>query len=73
MSQDQKAIMKIPRIARSPTSILIALLAATTVISSQMLISVPFNTAYGETGIGKDVFKVVVSIFGVTKDTGDIA
>ena len=29
--------------------------------------------AYGETGIGKDVFKVVVSIFGVTKDMGDIA
>ena len=42
-------------------------------IGSQTLISVPFNVAYGETGIGKDVFKVVVSVFGVTKEMGDIA
>ena len=49
------------------------LLAADSVVGSQTLISVPLNMAYGETGIGKDVFKVVVSIFGVTKDMGDIA
>jgi hypothetical protein len=29
--------------------------------------------AQAETGIGKDIFKVVVSVFGVTKETGDIA
>jgi hypothetical protein len=29
------------------------------------------NTAYAESGIGKDVFKVIVSIFGATKQTGD--
>ena len=49
------------------------LLAANSVVGSQTLISVPFNMAYDKTGIGKDVFKVVVSIFGVTKDMGDIA
>jgi hypothetical protein len=73
MSQDQKMIINLRRIASSQTSILIMLLAATSVIGSQILISAPLNVAYGETGIGKDVFKVVVSIFGVTKDVGDIA
>lgn len=73
MSQDQKVIMNITRIASSKTSVLIMLLAATSVIGSQTLISVPFNVAFGETGIGKDVFKVVVSVFGVTKEMGDIA
>jgi hypothetical protein len=29
------------------------------------------NIARAETGIGKDVFKVIVSIFGATKETGD--
>jgi hypothetical protein len=29
------------------------------------------NTAYAESGVGKDVFKVIVSIFGATKQTGD--
>jgi hypothetical protein len=73
MSQDQQVVIDVPRIAGSQTSVLIVLLAATFVIGSQMLISAPLNFAYGETGIGKDVFKVVVSIFGVTKDMGDIA
>jgi hypothetical protein len=73
MSQDQKVIINIRRIASSQTSILMMLLAAASLIGSQILISVPLNMAYGETGIGKDVFKVVVSIFGVTKDMGDIA
>jgi hypothetical protein len=73
MSQDQQVIINLRRIASSQTSILIVLLSATCVIGSQMLISAPHNVAYGETGIGKDVFKVVVSIFGVTKDMGDIA
>ena len=30
------------------------------------------NNAHAETGIGKDVFKVVVSVFGANKETGDI-
>ena len=30
------------------------------------------NSAHAETGIGKDVFKVVVSVFGANKDIGDI-
>lgn len=30
------------------------------------------NNAHAETGIGKDVFKVVVSVFGANKEIGDI-
>ena len=30
------------------------------------------NSAHAETGIGKDVFKVVVSVFGANKEIGDI-
>lgn len=30
------------------------------------------NYAYAETGVGKDIFKVVVSIFGISSDAGDI-
>ena len=30
------------------------------------------NNANAETGIGKDVFKVVVSVFGANKEIGDI-
>jgi hypothetical protein len=30
------------------------------------------NNGNAESGVGKDIFKVVVSIFGVTNDTGDI-
>ena len=30
------------------------------------------NNAHAETGMGKDVFKVVVSVFGANKDIGDI-
>jgi hypothetical protein len=55
-----------------------------TIISGQLFIilAVIFESGYtfqilgpaqAESGIGKDIFKVVVSIFGVTKDTGDIA
>ena len=52
MSQ-QKVIIDIRRIVSSQTSILIMLLAATSLIGSQILISGPLNTAYGETGIGR--------------------
>ena len=30
------------------------------------------NLSYAETGIGKDVFKVILSIFSITHETGDI-
>src|SRR6476619_509146 len=30
------------------------------------------NNAHAETGIGKDVFKVVVSVFGANREMGDI-
>ena len=62
MSQEQKVIIEYSSIARSKTSIFIMLLGAISLIGSQILISGPLNMAYGETGIGKDVFKVVVSI-----------
>ena len=35
-------------------------------------ISYLVNNAHAETGMGKDVFKVVVSVFGANKDIGDI-
>ena len=35
-------------------------------------ISYLVNNAHAETGIGKDVFKVVVSVFGANKEMGDI-
>lgn len=36
--------------------------------------TIPFlvNNGFAETGVGKDIFKIVVSIFGITKETGDI-
>lgn len=37
-------------------------------------VSIPYsvNSGYAETGEGKDIFKVVMSIFGIKKETGDI-
>ena len=32
----------------------------------------PANSGFAETGVGEDIFKVVISIFGITKETGDI-
>lgn len=32
----------------------------------------PVNDGFAETGVGKDIFKVVVSIIGITKETGGI-
>jgi hypothetical protein len=42
------------------------------IISSVSLSLFTGNTTSAETGIGKDALKVIVSIFGVTKETGDI-
>jgi hypothetical protein len=30
------------------------------------------NLSYAETGVGKDIFKVIISIFNITRETGDI-
>jgi hypothetical protein len=35
-------------------------------------ISITANSGFAETGVGNGIFKVVVSIFGITKETGDI-
>jgi hypothetical protein len=35
-------------------------------------ITFPANSGFAETGVSKGIFKVVVSIFGITKETGDI-
>jgi hypothetical protein len=42
------------------------------VISTVMLITPEFRTLYAETGTGKDVFKVIVSVFDISNETGDI-
>jgi hypothetical protein len=42
------------------------------VISAVMLITPEFRTLYAETGTGKDVFKVIVSVFDISNETGDI-
>lgn len=45
-------------------------LATLSVLSDSTVASYVINTAYAKSGIGKDVFKVMVSIFGVK--AGDI-
>ena len=35
-------------------------------------ITITANTGFAETGVGKGIFKVVVSIFGIPKETGDV-
>jgi hypothetical protein len=35
-------------------------------------ITITANSGFAETGVGKGIFKVLVSIFGITKETGDI-
>ena len=35
-------------------------------------ITITANSGFAETEVGKDTFKVVVTIFGITKETGDI-
>jgi hypothetical protein len=42
------------------------------VISAVILITPEFRTLYAETGTGKDVFKVIVSVFDISNETGDI-
>jgi hypothetical protein len=42
------------------------------VISAVLLITPEFRTLNAETGTGKDVFKVIVSVFDISNETGDI-
>ena len=42
------------------------------IIFAVMLITPEFRTLYAETGTGKDVFKVIVSVFDISNETGDI-
>ena len=51
-----------------PAVAFVALLA----VSDYAPVSYLVNNAHAETGIGKDVFKAVVSVFGATKEIGDI-
>lgn len=46
-------------------------LVSVSIFLGSMLVLDVINYANAESGIGKDIFKVVVSIFGVTRDTGD--
>jgi hypothetical protein len=43
------------------------------IISTFSLSLFTSNLSYAETGEGKDVFKVIVSVLGITHETGDIA
>jgi hypothetical protein len=61
---------KVPQYHRMITSaVIFAVLLA---IFYYATISFPANSSFAETGVGKGTFKVVVSIFGITKETGDI-
>lgn len=64
--------MKSSATTNQKTSIFILFLATLSVVFTSTLSSLTLNNANAETGIAKDVFKVIVSIFGVTTDTGDI-
>jgi hypothetical protein len=69
MSYDNRSIFN----ASNRAAILVIFVVGLSLITNQTLISVPLIAANAETGTGKDVFKVIVSIFGITKETGDIA
>src|SRR5262245_17309335 len=53
------------------SSKLVVAVAAIFIVGNILSLSLS-NRVYGESGVGKDIFKVVVSIFGMTSDTGDI-
>jgi hypothetical protein len=52
----------------TPTSIAVLVL----IVSAVSLSFFAGNLSYAETGIGKDTFKVILSIFSITPETGDI-
>jgi hypothetical protein len=59
----------IESVSINPVVVLIAIVLLTVAIISQ---NVSINLAYAETGIGTDIFKVIVSVFGVEESKGDV-
>jgi hypothetical protein len=59
----------IGRVFTKPIMVLIAIVMLTIAIISQ---NVSINLAYAETGTGTDVFKVIMSVFGVEESKGDV-
>ena len=61
---------KVPQYHRMiKSAVIFAVLLA---IFYYVTITITANSGFAETGVGKGIFKVVVSIFGITKETGDI-
>jgi hypothetical protein len=57
------------RVFTKPAVVLIAILLSAMAIVSQY---VSINLTYAETGTGTDIFKVIMSVFGVEESKGDI-
>ena len=50
---------------------LVVAIAAVLIVGNNLSLNLSKN-GYAESGVGKDIFKVIVSIFGMTSETGDI-
>lgn len=50
---------------------LVVAIAAVLIVGNNLSLNLSKNV-YAESGVGKDIFKVIVSIFGMTSETGDI-
>ena len=59
----------IESVSIDPVVVLIAIVLLTVAIISQ---NVSINLAYAETGTGTDIFKVIMSVFGVEESKGDV-
>jgi hypothetical protein len=59
----------IESVSTKPVVVLIVIVLLTLAIISQ---NVSFNLAYAETGTGTDIFKVIMSVFGVEESKGDV-
>jgi hypothetical protein len=59
----------VERVSTKPLLILGVLLLSTMAVISHNVI---FNLAYAETGAGGDIFKVIMSVFGVEESKGDV-
>jgi hypothetical protein len=61
--------LDIERVSTKPIVVPIAIIMLTIAIISQ---NVSINLAYAETGTGTDIFKVIMSVFGVKESKGDV-
>jgi hypothetical protein len=59
----------IERVITKPAVVLITIVLLTIAIILQ---NVSINLAYAETGTGTDIFKVIMSVFGVEESRGDV-